>query len=157
MQRSSVYDLWVASNATIGSALAGLSQMTRAARAIFAPVCRLAASCLHPIPVLLVIFGMAFCATAPAQTAHFSWSQSTIPFPGVESPGLQYAYNIAVDGSGNIYVADYGASLFGPGLVIKETLSAGGYATKLHRKWFGLSVRRCGGWRRQCLYRRHRQ
>ena len=129
MQRSSIYDLSAASGATKGPAWARFFRMTYVASAFFARVCRNVASHLHPIPALLVVLGMALGTRTLSQTAQFSGAQSTIPFPGLESPGLQYAYNIAVDGSGNVYVADYGASLLGPGLVIKETLSAGAYTT----------------------------
>ena len=57
------------------------------------------------------------CANAHAQTAHFSGAQITVP-----TSALNDNYGIAVDGSGNVYVADSGH-----GRVLKETLSGGGY------------------------------
>ena len=113
--------------------MAGLSQMTRAARVIFAPVCCLAASCLHLIPVLLVIFWQGPFALQPQRKPRtFSCVPEYNPFPGVEKPWpCNMRTTLRWDGSGNIYEARLlGAFRFlGPVSVIKETLSAGGYAT----------------------------
>ncbi|WP_263366246.1 choice-of-anchor D domain-containing protein, partial [Edaphobacter bradus] len=52
-----------------------------------------------------------------AQTANFTYTQSTVSTSGLNSPG-----DVAVDGSGNIYIADtYNHR------VLKETLSGGSY------------------------------
>jgi len=55
-----------------------------------------------------------------AQTAHFAWAQSVVA--NAANDGLFHASGVAVDGSGNVYVADSGNDR-----VLKETLSAGGY------------------------------
>ena len=81
---------------------------------------------LCPSRALLVVLGAVFGSIATAQTAHFSGTQITIPVP-VNT--LAYPYQVAVDGSGNVYIADYGSCvIFGtsPG-VLKETPSANGY------------------------------
>ncbi len=74
--------------------------------------CWLAAPCL----ILTAMMGTAWNA-GQAQTAHFSGVQGTIP-----SSTLNYAYSVAVDGSGNVYIANSGLSQ-----VLKETLSNGNY------------------------------
>jgi len=51
-----------------------------------------------------------------AQTAHFAWAQTVV------ASGLNYPTGVAVDGSGNIYIADTSNRQ-----VLKETLSAGSY------------------------------
>jgi hypothetical protein len=58
------------------------------------------------------------CPNAYAQTAQFSGVQITVP-----TSALNYNYGGAVDGSGNVYVADSGHSR-----VLKETLSGGAYS-----------------------------
>ena len=55
-----------------------------------------------------------------AQTAHFAGAQSVIA--NAPDNGLNYPTSVAVDGSGNIYIADSETNR-----VLKETLSAGGY------------------------------
>jgi hypothetical protein len=58
-----------------------------------------------------------FTSSAEAQTAHFSWAMSALG-SGFSNPG-----GVAVDGSGNIFVADNGNNS------VKEILAAGGYTT----------------------------
>ena len=53
-----------------------------------------------------------------AQSAHFSGVQATVP----TSSSLSSPYGIAIDGSGNIYIADSGN-----GRILKETLSGHSY------------------------------
>jgi len=67
--------------------------------------------------LLTVLLSAVIVCTASAQTAHFSWSQSAIG-SGVNGP-----YGVAVDASGNVYIADTQN-----GRVLKETLSAGVYS-----------------------------
>src|SRR6266702_1961428 len=57
-----------------------------------------------------------FAPSAEAQTAHFSWAVPTLG-SGFNSGG------VAVDGSGNVFVADTGNS------AVKEILAASGYTT----------------------------
>jgi NHL repeat len=59
---------------------------------------------------------LAFPAALSAQTAEFSWVQSTV------GTGLSIDHGVAVDGSGNVYIADSGNHR-----VLKETLSGGAY------------------------------
>ena len=59
---------------------------------------------------------LALTVALQAQTAQFAGVQSTV------STGLSSAFGVAVDGSGNIYVADSGNSR-----VLMETLSGGAY------------------------------
>jgi DNA-binding beta-propeller fold protein YncE len=66
---------------------------------------------------LIIVLGVFFCSTAAAQTAHFRGAQSTVP-----TSGLNFPNGVAVDGSGNVYIADTDNNR-----VLKETLSAGGY------------------------------
>jgi uncharacterized protein YwbE len=57
---------------------------------------------------------------AAAQTAHFTWAQSVIANSATN--GLNHPLGVAVDGSGNVYIADSYNNR-----VLKETLSAGSY------------------------------
>jgi len=66
--------------------------------------------------VMFLVIGIVLCASAAAQTGKFGWAQST-----VASSGLTQAVGVAVDGSGNVYIAEYGQ-------VVKETPSGGSYA-----------------------------
>ena len=66
---------------------------------------------------LIIVLGVFFCSTAAAQTAHFRGAQSTVP-----TSGLNFPNGVAVDGSGNVYIADTDNNR-----VLKETLSAGSY------------------------------
>ena len=72
---------------------------------------------LRPVAALFVIVGIVSCAFVHAQTAaHFSGAQLGL------GSGLSRPWGVAVDGSGNVYIADsYN------GRVLKETLSAGSY------------------------------
>jgi len=56
-----------------------------------------------------------FAPSAEAQTAHFSGAMSTL------GSGFSIPYGVAVDGSGNVFVADRGNN------AVKEILAAGGY------------------------------
>ncbi len=73
------------------------------------------------MPILGVIFAslwlLAFAGRAAAQTAHFSWAQRTLIMSGLDEP-----YSIAVDSSGNLYIAPTNGTS-----VLKETLSNGSY------------------------------
>lgn len=66
---------------------------------------------------VLAFFSGATCPTAHAQTAHLSGVQITLPFTGLNNPR-----QVAVDSSGNIYIADSSNNR-----VLKETLSGGSY------------------------------
>jgi sugar lactone lactonase YvrE len=58
-----------------------------------------------------------FAPVAAAQTAHFSWAVSTL------GNGFSFPDGVAVDGSGNVFVADTGNG------TVKEVLAASGYTT----------------------------
>jgi sugar lactone lactonase YvrE len=47
-----------------------------------------------------------FCSAASAQTAYFSGAQTVLP----NSPGYAAQFSVAVDASGNVYVADFGSA-----------------------------------------------
>ena len=70
-----------------------------------------------PEAALLLALCAAFCPIASAQTAHFVGVQRAVPVSG-----LNLAQGIAVDQSGNIYIADSKNNQ-----VLKVTPSAGGY------------------------------
>ena len=92
-----------------------------AARAVTAPIvsmCRIAATRLRPVPAMLLAFGMFSSSMALAQTAHLSQTQTVLNLPST----LNNAMGVAVDSSGNIYVADQYNSR-----VLKLTPSAGGF------------------------------
>ncbi len=69
------------------------------------------------VAILLTLAGASPVGVASAQTAHFSGAVSTF------GSGLFHTFDVAVDGSGNVFVADYGHN------AIKEILAAGGYTT----------------------------
>ena len=69
------------------------------------------------VAILLTLAGASPSGVASAQTAHFSGAVSTF------GSGLFHTFDVAVDGSGNVFVADYGHN------AIKEILAAGGYTT----------------------------
>jgi sugar lactone lactonase YvrE len=69
--------------------------------------------------VLAFVLGGAWVGVH-AQTAHFFEAQSVIA--NAANNGLNDPEGVAVDGSGNLYIADFENSR-----VLKETLSAGGY------------------------------
>jgi streptogramin lyase len=73
----------------------------RGVRALFAPTCRYAAVVLGRL-ALVALMALAFGSTASAQTAHLSNAQSILNSPG----SLDYPQGVAVDGNGNIFVAD---------------------------------------------------
>jgi len=58
-----------------------------------------------------------FAPSAEAQTAHFSWAVSAV------GNGFSFPNGVAVDGSGNVFVADTGNN------TVKELLAMGGYTT----------------------------
>ena len=61
-------------------------------------------------------------SVAPAQTAHFSGAQSVIA--NAATNGLHWPDGVAVDGSGNVYIADTFNNR-----VLKETSSGGNFGT----------------------------
>src|SRR5271157_6346788 len=70
--------------------------------------------------VLCAVLVVMLCGAgsiASAQTAYFSGAQTTV------GSGFSLPDSVAVDGSGNVYVADAGNN------AVKEILAAGGYAT----------------------------
>ncbi|MGA7886700.1 MAG: hypothetical protein WCA44_13230, partial [Acidobacteriaceae bacterium] len=68
--------------------------------------------------LLLALFaGLILPGAAVAQTAHFSGAIAAL------GSGLDNPHGVAVDGSGNVFVADTGNN------AVKEILAAGGYAT----------------------------
>ena len=79
------------------------------------------------------------------------WTAASNTVTTLVSSGLSYPNGVAVDGAGNVYIADTGNN------AIKEWTAANNTVTTLvssglnHPDWRG------GGWRGQCLYRRHRQ
>ncbi len=67
--------------------------------------------------ILLLLFGLSLTPrVVQAQTAHFSWAQTTV------GSGSIAPFGVAVDGSGNVYIADSGNNR-----VLVETLSNGSY------------------------------
>ena len=77
-------------------------------------------SCSFTISVsslILTLLLLALPVNAGAQTAHFSYAQSTL------GSGFSNPFGVAVDGSGNVFVADNANS------AVKEILAAGGYTT----------------------------
>ena len=78
-----------------------MMMITRSVYTHLVSMLRCAVSFLCWTPVLLVVSGIVFCPEAGAQaTAHFSGVQSTF------LSGLGNAQGVAVDASGNVYVAD---------------------------------------------------
>ena len=53
----------------------------------------------------LALLSVVFCSAAAAQTAHFSWTQTTL------AGGLGAPYGVAVDSHGNVYVSEMSGSL----------------------------------------------
>jgi len=76
--------------------------------------------CLATLWGLFAVVACGAWSAAVAQTAHFARAQSVVA--NAANDGLFHASGVAVDGSGNVYVADSGNDR-----VLKETLSAGGY------------------------------
>jgi sugar lactone lactonase YvrE len=74
--------------------------------------------CLLPASTFLVLLAAVSGSIAPAQTAHLSQAQIILNLP---SP-LDYPQGVAIDGSGNLYVADAYH-----GRVLKLTPSGGGF------------------------------
>ena len=67
--------------------------------------------------IVLAVLVWVVCPVSHAQTAHFSGSQRTLPVTGLNNPR-----QVAVDATGNLYIADSGNNR-----VLKETLSGGTY------------------------------
>ena len=86
------------------SAWAGVTVATRALHAPLSASYRHAAPLLRSVRVLLVVFGFASGSLAFAQTASFSPTITTL------GGGFDFSVGVAVDGSGNVYVADDGNS-----------------------------------------------
>ena len=84
------------------SAWAGVTVATRALHASLRASYRHAAPFLHTARALLALFLLASGSLAFAQTASFNYAITTMG-GGFGSPD-----GVAVDGSGNVYVADYG-------------------------------------------------
>jgi streptogramin lyase len=95
-----------------------LSATTRAFTASLASICRHAASCVHPLPALVLTLGTFSGAIACAQTAHVSQTQVVLSPSNV----LYNSQGLAVDSEGNLYVANQGS-----GHVLKLTPSGGGF------------------------------
>jgi DNA-binding beta-propeller fold protein YncE len=73
------------------------------------------------LPVALgVVCCAIFCVNASAQTAHFVSTANTLF--NQHNDGLSGPYAVAVDGNGNVYIADNSN-----GRVVKETLAGGAY------------------------------
>jgi streptogramin lyase len=70
---------------------------------------------------LLIVAGLLSAPPAHAQSAHFSGSQSVVPTSSLNSPD-----GVAVDGTGNLYIADTWHQR-----VLKETLSGGIYTESI--------------------------
>jgi DNA-binding beta-propeller fold protein YncE len=98
------------------SALACIRLSAKAHNAYLAPIFRHALSSLSRA-VVIAVMSVLFCFLTQAQTAHFGGVQSTVPTSGLDIP-----YGVAVDGSGNVYIADTYNNR-----VLKETFSAGNY------------------------------
>jgi sugar lactone lactonase YvrE len=112
----SIHNLSLVLSVLSASAVAGITLKARAFHASITAICRRAAARLRMAPALLAVFGVCFGSTASAQTAHFSATQSMI------GSGLSEPTGVAVDGSGNVYIAD-----FDNNRVLMEAPSAGGY------------------------------
>ena len=107
------------------SASPELSSPTRHRRYVrcFASPFRRAALSLRSTAALLIVIAFGFCSIAHANVelrAHFVSAANTL-FNGANN-GLSGPYDVAVDGSGNIYIADNSNNR-----VVKETLSGGAY------------------------------
>src|SRR5258707_8490736 len=70
-----------------------------------------------PLAVLLLSALVGLAPSAEAQAAHFSGALSTV------GSGFNNPQGLAVDGSGNVFVADTGHN------AVKEILAGGGYST----------------------------
>jgi DNA-binding beta-propeller fold protein YncE len=78
-----------------------MMMITRSAYKYLVPILRSAFSLLYWTLILLAVSGFAFCPEAYAQAAaHFSGIQRTL------LSDLGHAQGVAVDSSGNVYVAD---------------------------------------------------
>jgi len=74
----------------------------RYVRSSFASICHQSGFSLRTIAASIFVMGMVFCSSATAQTAHFSGAQIAL------GGGFNAPRGIAVDISGNVYVADSG-------------------------------------------------
>jgi len=79
--------------------LTAMMIIPRSVRTLFGSSSHRATCPLRLASLLLAVFGLVFCAVASAQTAHLIGTQSTI------ASGA-HAQGIAVDGSGNLFIAD---------------------------------------------------
>jgi DNA-binding beta-propeller fold protein YncE len=101
-------------------ALLGGLRTSRSVGTRLASDCRYALSSLRSIVILLAPLAVVFCSIA-----HASATAPTVRFIGAEIPigsNLYYPYGVAVDGSGNVYIADTSNNR-----VLKETLGLAGY------------------------------
>jgi DNA-binding beta-propeller fold protein YncE len=80
--------------------LTAMMMIPRSVRTLFVSSSHRATSSLRLASLLLVVFGLVFCSVASAQTAHLSGIQITI------ASGVGHAQGIAIDGSGNLFIAD---------------------------------------------------
>ena len=76
--------------------------IARSAYAYLASICHCVASSVRLAPALILVLGIAFGSVASAQTAHFSYAQVLV------GSGFTQPAGVAVDGSGNVFVADQG-------------------------------------------------
>ena len=83
------------------SAWAGVTVATRALHASLRASYRHASPFLHTARALLALFLLASGSLAFAQTASFSYAITTL------GGGFRSPVGVAVDGSGNVYIADY--------------------------------------------------
>jgi len=77
---------------------------------------------MHAVSLVLSLTLCGAWVGVRAQTAHFAWEQSFVA--SAATNGLGKPYGIAIDGSGNIYIADTGN-----GRILKEALSGGNFGT----------------------------
>ena len=90
-----------------------------------------------------------FISPTPAIKAIKEWVAASNTVTTLVSSGLAYPSGVAVDGAGNVYIADTFHN------AIKEWVAASNTVITLVSSGFDLTLWRGGGWRGQCLHRRH--